>query len=270
NLDPGTQVVGASLSLGAKSTGGSNANDVIYIEDKTRALSWSQLGVAAPGASEKGMVIDLSKYLAALQDGKLNIAISGNTAIDWATLNFQTASTTQPTTTKLTAVADAYVNSAQAANNFGTSSTVQTDNDPTNGSLESYLKFDLASITGVITSATVRMVPTTVTYGATGTGTFGSGIGAIFNQLSPVSDDSWTETGINWNNRPAADPAIDTYVSSANAPLIFDVTALVRAAQAGDKKLSLKLASIVALSDASRGNISYASRENSNATLRPQ
>src|SRR5439155_16372752 len=199
SLDPGTHVVGASLSLGAKSTGGSTANDVIYIVDKTRAQSWSQLGVTSPGITEKGMVIDLSKYLAALQDGKLNIAVAGNTAIDWATLNFQTASTTEPTTTKLTAVADAYVNSASATSNFGTGSTFQTDNDPTNGSLESYLKFDLSSISGVITSATVRMVPTTVTYGATGTGTFGSGIGAIYNQLSVVSDNTWTETGINWN-----------------------------------------------------------------------
>ena len=60
-------------------------------------------------------------------------------------------------------------------------------------------------------------------------------IGAIFNEISFVPDNSWTETGINWNNRPGADAAFDTYVSSANAPLNFDVTSLVRAAQSGDK-----------------------------------
>src|SRR5437773_6760216 len=52
NLDPGTQVVGASLSIGAKSTVGSTANDVIFIEDKTRAYTWPQLGVASPTSTE--------------------------------------------------------------------------------------------------------------------------------------------------------------------------------------------------------------------------
>src|SRR5205823_14508363 len=43
NLDPGTYVVGASLSLGVESTGGSTANDKVYLEDPIRAYNWSQL-----------------------------------------------------------------------------------------------------------------------------------------------------------------------------------------------------------------------------------
>src|SRR5205823_13468152 len=109
SAEPGTYVVGASLSLGVKSAGGSTSGDKIYIEDISRAYGWGDLSVAAPTTTPAGAVIDLAKFLAALQDGKLNIAIAGNTAIDWATLNLQTASTAQPATTTLTAAADAYV-----------------------------------------------------------------------------------------------------------------------------------------------------------------
>src|SRR5437773_11899082 len=43
NLDSGTQVVGASLSIGAKSTPGSTANDVPLSEHKTSANTGSEL-----------------------------------------------------------------------------------------------------------------------------------------------------------------------------------------------------------------------------------
>lgn len=265
NLDPGTHVVGASLSLGVKSTGGSTSADRIYFEDKSRSYTWSQLGVAAPTATQTGVVIDLSKLLAALQDGKLNVAVAGNTAIDWATLTFQTASTTQPTTTTLAPAADASVrDGTSAGSNFGTATTLQTKNDVTNNNQESYLKFDLSSIAGNITGATLRLVPTSVGYHPTG---WGSGIGAMFNTISSVSNDGWTETGINWNNKPGSDPAFETFLSYANAPLLVDVTSLVRAAQAGDKTLSLRIQSIVT---SASGQISFASRENGTVSLRPQ
>src|SRR5439155_22470146 len=94
--DAGTHIVGAYLTLGYKSASSSGA-DKIYIEDTSRLYGWSSLGATAPTTTAAGEVIDLSGFLAALQDGKLNIAVSGNTGIDWATLNFETASTTQPT-----------------------------------------------------------------------------------------------------------------------------------------------------------------------------
>src|SRR5439155_14370422 len=130
-LDPGTYVVGASLSLGLKSSGGSTSSDKIYLENATRSCTFAQLGVTPPTTTEDGVVIDLSKLLAALQDGKLNLAVSGNSAVDWATLNFQTASTTQRTTTTLNPVADAFVqDGTSAATNFGTQTSLQTKLDP--------------------------------------------------------------------------------------------------------------------------------------------
>lgn len=266
NIDPGTYIVGASLHLGLKSAGGASSGDTIYIEDKSRTYTWNALGVAAPTTTEDGLVIDLSKMLAALQDGKLNLAILGNTAVDWATLQLQTASTTQPNTTTLTASEDATVQDGTNANtNFGNATSLQTKLDAVNNNQEAFLKFDVTSLgSPFITRATVRLVPTTVGYAPN---TFASGKGAIFNRLSFVSSDTWTEGTINWNNKPAADAAFAEYISKANAPLNIDVTSLVRAAQAGDKKLSLKLLS--AVQDAA-GQISYASSENGTVSLRPQ
>ncbi|HSV14208.1 MAG TPA: DNRLRE domain-containing protein, partial [Tepidisphaeraceae bacterium] len=267
NLDPNTYIVGASLSLGLKSTGGGTSGDAIYIEDKSRQYTWAQLGVAAPTTTEAGVVIDLSKLIPALQDGRLNLAILGNTTLDWATLNFQTASTTQPTATTLTASEDATVQDGSSANsNFANATTLQTKLDTVNNDQEAFLKWDLSSLSasGFITRATIRLVPTTVGYAPD---TFNSGKGAIFNQLSFVSDDTWTEGGITWNNKPAAGAMVAEFISKANAPINVDVTALVRAALAGDRKLSLKLLSIV---QDSAGQISYASSENGTASLRPQ
>ena len=59
----------------------------------------------------------------------------------------------------------------------------------------------------------------------------------MFNQISFVSDDSWTETGINYTNKPASDPFFGQFLSYVNEPLDFDVTSLVRAALSGEGSL---------------------------------
>jgi autotransporter-associated beta strand protein len=266
-LDAGMHVVGASLSLGLKSAGGITTSDKIYVEHTSRVYTWADLGVTAPTTTAGAVTIDLSKLLAAMQDGKLNIAVAGNTAIDWATLNLQTASTTLPRTTTLTAAADAYVqDGTNAGTNFGSATTLTTKLDTTNNNRESYVKFDLSALTpGTVVRATVRLVPTTVNY--SNPNSFGSGKGAVFNQLYLVSDNGWTENGINWNNRPAAGAMLDEFVSYANAPMNFDVTALVKAALAGDKKLSLKFLSIT---QDTNGQLTFGARENSDPDLRPQ
>src|SRR5207247_1584272 len=74
-LDPGQYVVGAQLHLGYKSTGSSSANDTLYLENTSRSFSYSDLGLSTPSTTARGGVVDLSKWLAALQDGKLNVAL---------------------------------------------------------------------------------------------------------------------------------------------------------------------------------------------------
>ncbi|MEA2734369.1 MAG: hypothetical protein QOE14_820, partial [Humisphaera sp.] len=265
-LDPGTYVVGASLSLGFKSAGNNTNGDTIYFENASRTYTWVQLGVTAPGLAQGAAVIDLSKLMAALQDGKLNIAISGNSAIDWATLNLQTASVTQRTTTNITPIDDAYIDQAVPTTNFGSATSLYTKLNGATDNRDSFLKFDLGTLGGIITNAYVRMMPTAVSYPPSGSAGFGTAVGAIFNRLSFVADDTWTESAINWNNKPASDPFFREFISYPNEPVRFDVTSLVRAAQAGDKKLSLRLNTII---DNANSLITFASSENANAGFRP-
>jgi hypothetical protein len=134
-IDAGSYVAGASLSIGYKNTGGSSAGDTIFFESTGRRYTWADLGVAPPTASQGAVVIELSKLLPALQDGKLNLAISGNTAIDWATLNFQTASVTSAKVTTLVATDDAQVSQAAPTTNFGASGSMNTKRNGRNGQL---------------------------------------------------------------------------------------------------------------------------------------
>ena len=92
----------------------------------------------------------------------------------------------------------------------------------------------------------------------------------MFTRVSEAIDDPlspWSEATVNWNNRPASDTFFREFMAYPNEPVTFDVTALVRAAQTGDRKLSLRLNSIV---NDDNSQITFASCENSNSLFRPQ
>ncbi len=88
-------------------------------------------------------------------------------------------------------LADTYVrNGTYAADNYGTANTMLIKKDPYSYGREVYLKFDLNGINN-FDNATLRLnineVGTTVT--------------ATTWQVYYVPTDTWTETGINWNNK---------------------------------------------------------------------
>jgi hypothetical protein len=130
------------------------------------------------------------------------------------------------TTTTLSATADAYVrDGTNAATNFGTDVTLAVKNATgiaVGNSRRSFLKFSISGITGTITSAKLRV--------------FGSNASGVANTDSAysVTDNSWTETGITWNNQPAlvtkqgASVAITTTAKYYD----FDVTTFVKAQKA--------------------------------------
>ncbi|MBI4750179.1 MAG: PQQ-dependent sugar dehydrogenase [Acidobacteria bacterium] len=121
------------------------------------------------------------------------------------------------------ATADAYVrNGTFASSNYGGSRTLYVSSSTmAGGSRQTYLKFDVRSITTPITSAKLRI------YGRL-SGNQQSNIPA---QLFGVANNTWVEQSITWNNRPPAG-------SNAFASLIFpnateqwieaDVTSYVR------------------------------------------
>jgi PKD repeat protein len=87
------------------------------------------------------------------------------------------------------AVADAHVKSTSATSNYGNDTTlrVRAGTSATDATYVTYLKFDVAGLSGAPTAAKLRLFTTDATPDG----------GRVF----PVAN-TWTETGITWNARP--------------------------------------------------------------------
>ena len=115
----------------------------------------------------------------------------------------------------IVASADAYVQSDLAGTNFGTAATLNN----VSGTPEAlaYLKFDVSGVSGTITKATFRVFTQT----SSGTGY----------ALRTVADTTWSETGLNYTNRPAVGAVIGSAVNfTANTWTSVDVTSVVKTA----------------------------------------
>src|SRR5690606_10532743 len=97
-------------------------------------------------------------------------------------------STTPPggSTTTLNPVADARVAAAAPTTNYGTQPTLLADTSPQE---MSYLRFNVQGVNGTVTNAKLRLWVENGTSNGP--------------KLLRVADNSWSETAINWNNRPA-------------------------------------------------------------------
>ena len=114
----------------------------------------------------------------------------------------------------ITASEDAYVQSDVPATNFGTATTL--NNVSGTPEARAYLKFNVSGVSGTITKATFRVFTQTSS---------GSGY-----ELHAVGDNTWTEAGLNYANRPAVGALIGTAVNfTANTWTSVDVTSVVKA-----------------------------------------
>jgi hyaluronate lyase len=117
--------------------------------------------------------------------------------------------------------------------------------------------FNLSSVLAPITKATGYL--TSVSEGQSG----------FTNQAYLVSNSSWTESGITWNNAP---PLSGTLVGSWTVPAVhtqifFDVTSQAIAAQSSGNLLSIGITSPSNIG--SNGWVEYGSKENGTASSRP-
>ena len=93
-----------------------------------------------------------------------------------------------------TPVADTWVNGSAPTSNFGTSTALEVDGSPTK---IIYLRFDVSGLSGTVQSARLQFE---VTNRSPSGGT-----------IYQVFDNSWGETTLTFNNRPATDGlALDT------------------------------------------------------------
>jgi hypothetical protein len=138
-------------------------------------------------------------YTATVNGGATEVKdAADNPAVD-KSWTFTTAAATPPSgggeTVTLTATADTYGAASAPTTNYGTNVLLAVDSS---SAAVSYLKFDLGPHAGkTVTSATLQIRATTS--GSVGT-----------QNVKLVTDDSWTESGLTYNARPALGTALGT------------------------------------------------------------
>jgi hypothetical protein len=120
------------------------------------------------------------------------------------------------TTTTFFATADTYVQDTSPSTNFGTATQLKVDSSPV---LRTFLKFTVSGLpTEPVTSATLRIH-------TANTNKASSSVGGIFGS---VSDTTWSETAMTWNNQPAIGATLGTLGSvSRNTWYQIDVTSAI-------------------------------------------
>lgn len=130
-------------------------------------------------------------------------------------------------------VEDTYVrDGAYAATNFGTATELVVKKPATAGTgfaRNTYLKFDVAGLADAA-SVKLKLIP----YQVDGAATLEYGL---------LENDSWTETGVTWNNQPEGATTPIGWVSghTVGQPIELDVTAAARSQASGDGILSIRI-----------------------------
>jgi acid phosphatase type 7 len=111
----------------------------------------------------------------------------------------------------VTAAADSYVNQSSPTTNYGTSTQLRVDGSPF---LRSYLRFNVQNVTGRITRVTLRIFASSA-----------AGSGCVANI---VSNNTWTETSLTYNNAPPLGSPLGSSGSfGAGVWITMDVTAYI-------------------------------------------
>jgi cell division septation protein DedD len=131
-------------------------------------------------------------------------------------------------------VADAYVNSGSTPTNYGAVTTLRVDASP---DLHSYLRFSVQGLSGKVTRATLRI--------------FANSSSSLGCNANSVSDNTWTESTINYSNAPLVGGVIGSSTSfGAGVWITIDVTTYITGN--GTYNLGLTTPSSTAISFASR------------------
>ena len=157
------------------------------------------------------------------------------------------------------AIADAYVRNgaSYAGVNYGTATSLVLKKDAVTYNRETFFKFNVANIPATTDRVKLRLY---VNYANTTANT-------VPWIAQYVSNDSWTETGINFNNMPIATSNIDTVTGKLAGNYVeWDVSAIALAQQSADGVLSIK---VVSNGTGSTTDASFSSRETGDTTLRP-
>ena len=257
-LDPGDTVVAASLTVSLRAIGANSDDDDLRLDSTGSvqtfaSLGWTPISTTAPTVR----TVEVNPVL--LGDGRLNVALGDDSAVDFAVLHLQVQEA-QPSThiVTLLPVADTYVQGGvNADSNFGTATSLQTkDITASDVNREAFLRWDLGALGGKLLQAKVRLAGTAASQA-------GNESCATF-----VPSDSWGETTLTFNNKPAAEKLFAQWIPVTGQPVEFSVTPQVAETLPGNWLLSLRILSTGNFGAA--GNVSYASRENATTANRPR
>ncbi len=155
----------------------------------------------------------------------------------------------------LNTVEDTYIRGGSRMDtNFGTEATIEVkESFNEEYDRKSFLKFDISSaITGTVSDAKIRLKVQ-------------SKNASTSHNLYLVTDDSWAETFLKWNNQPSASTLIGTQaVPAVDSWIEFDVTSIVN--NEADNLLSVQISNPIV----NEALVSYHSREVTNVADRPQ
>lgn len=186
--------------------------------------------VASPTATSSGPPIDTPTATSTATPTRISTSTSTATRTPTAT----STNTGEPITFTFIPAADSYVNSGSPTTNYGTATTFRVDGSPI---LNSYLRFNVQGLNGTIRKATLRI--------------FANSASNSSLVASGVSNNTWTETTINYNNAPAlGSPIGSSSPIAAGAWVSIDVTSYV--AGNGAYNLALTTPGSTAISLASR------------------
>ncbi|WP_346763291.1 DUF7594 domain-containing protein [Bacillus thuringiensis] len=163
---------------------------------------------------------------------------------------------------ELKSEADAYIHISFANANYGSKTQLYVDTSIYDGEsrIESYIKFNLSSDLGVVQRATIYLTIA------------GGGNDFAIHQAQLVSDNSWNESEIIWNNRPLGGTVIATWeVPERYTDVKIDVTQQVNDALAiGQNQLSLVISAIHEDNPTQMMEVYYASKEHDIEPYRPR
>jgi len=107
---------------------------------------------------------------------------------------------------------DAYVNHKLPDNNYGSENYMAVRSDSASKGRNSFLKFTVSGVSGTVTSAKLKLYSQTVEMSV---------------EAKAVSNTSWTEGAITWNNQPSAGSTLDTKSPGTATWVEFDVSSHV-------------------------------------------
>jgi 2',3'-cyclic-nucleotide 2'-phosphodiesterase (5'-nucleotidase family) len=243
----------------AKKTGASTVQDqngqTITISDRTAYASYTLPGAVndillitgIPTMKNFGLVFR-GDSTSVVTGGSLPAASSVASRVnptpagtDAASITLTATASTSTGSYFLAPVADAQVagGNTKVNSNYGTGTNIYIQSSSTNsfGNERGWLKFDLSTIPvgATINSATLQLW----NWKSTGA--------SLPVEVSGSAVDTWTETGITWNNQPALGTVLDTVTLAAGAInnwYTWNVTSFVQGQFAGDKTVSLALKAV--------------------------